>query len=97
MNNASIFPLTSQPGEPDPTALDRARAQDQAWFRAHPGRSRYVRDAIAGEFPVPMPPGTRVTVQQIAPGARVKWIGPLTPERKALIARLRRQIAKDGV
>ncbi len=48
---------------------------DRAWFERNPGRNARTRDLVPGEFwPVEFPIGSKVLVQQLAPGVRTRSV-----------------------
>lgn len=57
-------------------AADPSLLTDAAYFDAHPGLSEYVRDLIAGEAPMPLPPGTKVRVKLDRHGRRWRGFEP---------------------
>ena len=48
-----------------PRAADPSQDVDAAYFRRHPEARVYERDALPGELPEAMPPGTRVWVRRV--------------------------------
>lgn len=58
----------------EPSAADRTAAKlDTRWFRAHPGRTRYERDALPGERKqYGLAPGARMAVLKLAPGMHAR-------------------------
>lgn len=64
-------PIIVQPTRAD----DPSMAIDEAFFMRNRHLTEYTRDVIAGEFPEPLPPGTKVHVKRIG-AQRVRGFAP---------------------
>ena len=74
--NGIGFPPSIVP--PDKQALDKAVADDKAWFAAHPNRGTRLRPEYPGELPRKRTPPegaietAHILVEQIKPGVRLR-------------------------
>jgi len=68
--------VTAHEPEPFSTIIENAMRDDAAYFEARPAARSYVRQPRRGEFwPAHDPaPYSRVIVQQLAPGVRVRRV-----------------------